>query len=554
MHEIFRRLNSNPGLFAKIIIASFFVNILALATPIYVIQVLQRYVAYGVSSTLITLVSGIVFVSIFEFFFRNIRHRMTREIESENTILADKVMKKIVSIKSNYYTIQKNFRSDVVTKHLHTVQNTLNATTTLILVDVPFITIFLTALFLIHYQLGIITSLFVFIPYLIMRYYRKSLSSLSQSSQNLSIGTARLHDNSISRFETVKYFNLIDAIKKAWETIVEKLITTKENLESQKSILTSFMAASTTFLTIIIIAWGAVLAVNGQISVGALIGANILASRALAPVIRLMQNIEPLNNSKNSISELNKFLNLPQDSAGGSELVDFKGFIKIKDLYFQYPDSKIPVFEGLNCEIKPGELVAIKGSNGSGKTTLIKSIVRLLDFNRGQIFYDNIEINQLSLEWLKKCLIYLPQEPKFIDGNLLDNLLGLSEIKKDKMNEIMISVNLSEFVNQHPDGIKMPIFNRGEDLPFGIRKRMALARALVINGQIAILDEPTESIDEKGRIAIYNLIKKLSSEKKTIIISTQDSEILDKAKFVIDLDFKPVPQIIKNKIKVRRNG
>ena len=242
MHEIFRRLNSNPGLFAKIIVASFFVNILALATPIYVIQVLQRYVAYGVSSTLITLVSGIVFVSIFEFFFRNIRHRMTREIESENTILADKVMKKIVSIKSHYYTIQKNFRSDVVTKHLHTVQNTLNATTTLILIDVPFITIFLVALFLIHYQLGIIASLFVFIPYLIMRYYRKSLSSLSQNSQNLSIGTARLHDNSISRFETVKYFNLLNAIKKAWETIVEKLITTKESLESQKSILTSFMS------------------------------------------------------------------------------------------------------------------------------------------------------------------------------------------------------------------------------------------------------------------------------------------------------------------------
>ena len=183
-----------------------------------------------------------------------------------------------------------------------------------------------------------------------------------------------------------------------------------------------------------------------------------------------MQNIEPLNNSKTAIFELNKFLNLPQDSADGTELKDFKGNISLKDLYFQYQDSRIPIFEGLTFEIEPGELVAIKGSNGSGKSTLIKSIIRLLDFNRGQIFYDSIEINQLSLNWLKKNLIYLPQEPSFIDGTLLDNLLGLSEIKKDKMNSIIKNVDLDEFVNQSPEGIKMPIYNRGIDLPFGIRK------------------------------------------------------------------------------------
>lgn len=544
MNEIFRRLNSNPSLFAKIIIASFFVNILALATPIYVIQVLQRYVAYGVNSTLITLVSGIIFVSVFEFFFRNIRHRMTRELESENTILADKIMKKLVSIKSHYLNIQKNFRSDLITKNMNIVQNTLNATTTLVLIDVPFVIIFLIALFLIHYQLGIIVSLFIFVPFMIMNYYRKRLSLLSQGSQNLSIGTSRLHDNTISRFETVKYFNLVDAIKRAWASIVEKNINTKENLEALKNIITSFMSASTTFLTIVIIAWGAVLAVDGQISVGALIGANILGSRAIAPVIKLMQNIEPLNNSKTAIFELNKFLNLPQDSADGTELKDFKGNISLKDLYFQYQDSRIPIFEGLTFEIEPGELVAIKGSNGSGKSTLIKSIIRLLDFNRGQIFYDSIEINQLSLNWLKKNLIYLPQEPSFIDGTLLDNLLGLSEIKKDKMNSIIKNVDLDEFVNQSPEGIKMPIYNRGIDLPFGIRKRIALARALVVDGQVVILDEPTESIDEKGRKSIYNLIKNFIKSKKTLIISTQDDEILSNASCIIDLDTKPIPKII----------
>ena len=360
MIEIFNRLKRNPNLFTKIIIASFFVNILALATPIYVIQVLQRYVAYGVNSTLVTLVVGILLVSLFEFFFRNIRHRMTREVEAENTLLADRVMKKLVSIKSSYYSIQKNFRPDIVTRNVNLVQNTFNASTTLILIDVPFVLIFLISLFLINYQLGLIATLFILVPFIILNFYRNSIDKLSNVSTQLNYGTARLHDSSSTRFETVKYFNLINAVKKAWGSIIERTINTKEDLEAQRNILSSFMASSTTLLTIIIIAWGAVLAVDGQISVGALIGANILGSRAIAPIIRLVQNIEPINKATVSLGELNQFLRIPQDSKDGSEIRDFKGSIDMKDIYFQYPNSKVPVFEGLNFAVKPSDKLPLK--------------------------------------------------------------------------------------------------------------------------------------------------------------------------------------------------
>ena len=548
MNEIIYRLKKNPSLLTKIIVASFFVNLLALATPIYVIQVLQRYVAYGVSSTLITLVVGITFVSVFEFFFRNIRHRMTRETEASNTLLADRVMKKIVSIKSNYYSIQTNFRPDIVTKNIHTIQSTLNASTTLVLVDVPFVAIFLMALFLIHYQLGIIASIFIFFPFIILNFYKNKISKLSKNNTQLSLGTARLHENSSSRFETIKYFKLINAVKKAWGNIVGSLINVKEDLEANKNVLSSFMSSITALLTIFIIAWGAVLAVDGQISVGALIGANILGSRALAPIIKFVQCIEPLNKSSDALREINQFLSLPQDPEGGTEIKEFSGKIKINDLYFQYPQSKVPVFEGLNCEVNPGELVVVTGSNGSGKSTLIKCIARLLEFNRGQIFLDSIEINQISIEWLRSNLTYLPQEPKFIDGTMLDNLLGLSEIKKDKMRDILQSVDLLDFVNTNPNGIKMILTNRGEDLPLGIRKRIALARSLVINGQIVLLDEPTETIDIRGIQAIHALISNMKKNNKTLIISSHDNDIIKKADKIINLDIKPTPQlIVKNK-------
>ena len=215
----------------------------------------------------------------------------------------------------------------------------------------------------------------------------------------------------------------------------------------------------------------------------------------------------------------------------------------MKDLHFQYPNTKVPVFEGLNCVVKPGDITAIKGSNGSGKSTLIKLIIRILEFNRGQIFYDSVELNQLSLDWLRSNLIYLPQETKIVDGTLLDNLLGLTEIKKDKMNEILKSVDLIDFVNSDPSGIQMQLPNRGENLPFGIRKRIALARAMIVSGQVVVFDEPSESLDERGRTSLYNLISKMAMENKTIIVATQDENIIKQANILLDLDKKPSPQV-----------
>lgn len=543
MYELFNRLKRNPNLFAKIIIASFFVNLLALATPIYVIQVLQRYVAYGVTSTLITLIVGIVFVSIFEFFFRNIRHRMAREIEPFNAIVSDSVLRKISSIKSSYFELNKNFRSDVISKHMQTIKSSLTGTTLLTLIDVPFVAIFLLALFLIHYQLGLIASLLIFLPFLILSLYRGKIGELSKKDLNASLSTSRLYETSSLRFATIRYFNLAGALQKAWNKIINSSVLEKDELEANKNTLTSFMSMSSTLMTIIIIGWGAVLAVNGEITVGALIGANILGSRAISPIIRFVQTLESLQKSTKASEELSKFLQLPEEKKNGTEIQNIKGNLSVNNLFFIYPSAKNSIFENLNFNLNPGEILAVTGSNGSGKSTLIKTIIGLLEFNRGQIFIDNIEISQLSPDWLRQNLIFMPQEPKFVDGTLLDNLIGLGEIKKEDMHEILKKVDLEDFVNSDPKGVNLIMSNRGEDLPFGIRKRIAFARSLNINGQIVVLDEPTESIDEKGRNSFYKIINEFLNNNKTIIVSTQDENIIKMADISINMDDKPTPEI-----------
>ena len=282
-------------------------------------------------------------------------------------------------------------------------------------------------------------------------------------------------------------------------------------------------------------------AVNGDISVGALIGANILASRAIAPIIKYVQSLEPLSKSDKSLQELNKLFTLPHELQSGTEIKNFEGRISLKSLQFRYPTNKNPIFEKLTISILPGQLTIIKGANGAGKSTLINVLTGITDYEKGQLFFDDIEISQLSLPWLRKTLTYLPQEPNFIDGTLLDNMIGSREINKNDFQQVIKSIGLEDMINSDPKGVSLLMSNKGENLPVGIRKRIALGRALFIGGKLVIMDEPTEGLDTAGRNSVYQIIDEMVKNKKTVIVATQDGEIMNNAKNIIDLDKKPIP-------------
>ena len=547
MFFIFKKIFESRTLFFKIIFASLLVNLLALATPIYVIQVLQRYIAYGVVSTLITLFFGIIFIVIFEFFFKNIRHRMTRQYELENVIYSNQILNKLVTIKTQIYEVSKNIKNNIINHHLVTIQNTYTASNILTIIDVPFTLIFLLALFLIHYQVGLITLFFMAVPFLINKVLSERVHKFSQQSTIESNNTFRLFDNVLNRNSTIKYFNILSYINKSWNFIANKIANNRENLESEKNLMTSLSSLTASLLTIFVIAWGAVLAVDGQISVGALIGANILASRALAPINRFVLLQDNLAKMNESYVELNKLNNFQSEKIEGREIKNLKGEIRLEDIAFKYPDQKNPVFESLNLEIKPGQIAAVTGNNGSGKTTLIKGLAGLLEFSRGRFFLDNIEVAQFYESWYRKNLIYSPQEPEFVDASLKDNLIGDNKVTQENLIQVLKEVKLIDFVNSDTQGINKILEARDTQLPLGIRKRIAMARALINDGALVFLDEPTEGLDSEGNEAVVELIKKFKKQKKSIVVATNNQKIIDLSEFLIDLNAKPKPIVVRSK-------
>ena len=543
MKTLLARVTSNRSLFTKLLIASFLVNILALATPIYVIQVLQRYVAYGVTSTLVTLVLGVTFIVIFEFFFRNIRHRMAREFELKNVEITNTVLTKLNHIKSHIYEVSFKLRNDLINKNLNIIQNTFSASTILIILDVPFTIIFLLALFLIHYQIGLICVLFLIVPFLIDKFYSTKINKLSKQSELIQSSIFRVFDNVITRNLSIKFFALTNPIARSWNFLANRIANNREEFEAEKNLVSSFSSSIGSLLTISVIGWGATLAVDGQISVGALIGANILAARALMPLIRYVANKNNLLSAENAMHEINEYLKIPSDNNEGASIQDFKGNIQVRDLFFQYPNTKNPIFESLNMNFGPGNIVSIIGSNGSGKSTLINIFSSVLEITRGSILIDGVELSQLSKAWYRDQIAFSPQEPKFIDGSLKDNLIGSNEVKESEFVRILNEVDLSNYINNRENGINTLLEDRGETLPVGIRKRMSLARAMVKQKQLFVLDEPTEGLDKTGRETVIKLIKNECLKNKSIIIATNDQEIVNMSDILIDMNSKPRPNL-----------
>ena len=284
--------------------------------------------------------------------------------------------------------------------------------------------------------------------------------------------------------------------------------------------------------------------VDGTLSIGALIGTSILASRAVAVVSRFVQVGEQFAGLKQSARETAAFLKLPLERETGTRLRTYSGKVELNDLGFAWPGQAAPLFETLNLTLSPGDLLAVVGYNGAGKTTLARMLVGLIRPNRGTVMVDGINLSQTAPDWWRSQVIYVPQEPKFLRTTILENItLARPDISQEDLNRVITATNLRPFLDESEQGLETLLSDSGAHLPLGIRRRLALARGLVTNGNLAILDEPTEGLDAAGCHALHTLLSGLTRAGKTIIVFTQDDKILRKARKVLDLSVKPVPQL-----------
>lgn len=554
MGELLARLKRRPGHSLLMVIASILANLMGLASSLYVIQVLNRYVSNGVDSTLATLTVGVFLAILFEFGFRWSRMRLAASVSGEpdyrTSVGAFGVL--TTAKLSALEKVPQGDRREALTG-LEQVESAYSAPNLTAMLDLPFALLYLGAIFLFSPPLALIVLIALCIVMVMGLVNQIALRPMTQRlTEHQSIGHG-LISTTASTAESVRAFGAGSRMISDWAENLSVVQTLRRKLARRQGGLQSLTQSTQGIMSAAVIGLGATLVVAGELDVGMMIGANLLAARAMQPVTRFAQLSEALVKSRQAMEKAKALVGLPVEPGEGSALRSYTGQLELRDLAYAPPGAPAPLFEGLTMTLEPGTVVALVGRNGAGKTSLARLIAGLAEPTRGQILADGVDLRQIVPGWWRQQLVYLPQEPTFLNATIRDNLKLLQpELSDEALEAILERSGAARFVHETEKGLDTMIVNNGLSLARGERRRLAVARALASGGRLVLFDEPTEGMDEEGVRQVHETLQQLERAGRTIVVSSHDPAVIKGAEYLIDLDAKPKPSI--KSLKQEANG
>jgi ATP-binding cassette subfamily C protein LapB len=492
-----------------------------------------------------TLVIGVMIAVALELSFRQIRNHLAKGISTEpDRQLAAAGFEVLATAKASSLDRLPPGQQREIISGIDNIRNAYSAANISNILDLPFALLFLGVLYLLTPQLGLVATLFSIVAFIVGLFLTSSIRSptnqLTETTRHANVITY----TAIQESDTLRAFNAASFLNKIWQIQFGFTKQLYQSIIARQGLLSSISQSIVASMSVCLMALGAILVVNGELDIGALIGANILAARAMQPISKFSQMGEIFLKARQSANLLNQFLQLPREPNTGSAKKVYTGSLELRDISFAYQNATGPLFESLSAKIPAGSICVINGSNGAGKTTLARLIISLIEPTRGQILADGIELRQVHPEWWRKQIIYMPQEPGFLNISIRENLtINAPETETVKLNQIIDASDLRKFLDETPNGFETQIMDNGRKLAVGIRRRLALARALASGGKLVVLDEPTEGMDKGGSTVVSNVLSSLHSQGHTVIVTSHDPNIINKADIFIDLDTKPVPTI-----------
>ncbi|MBF0422148.1 MAG: ATP-binding cassette domain-containing protein [Magnetococcales bacterium] len=545
MKELFRFLASRPLLLVELLLASLLINLLGLASSLYIMQVLSRYVSSGVDATLVTLTAGVVVAVVAEWLLRQLRrhlaggviHRPMGRLSAGffNSLLGVRLL--------DLLRLSGGERRELI-NHLATAQKTYTPAAVVTVLDLPFAFLFVGALFLINHLVAVIAAVFLLIVFLITLVHQRRLALPTQQVAQQAARHGSLTASVMTTAESVRVFRGAELMRRRWWEHQVALHRDQVGLTDRQDNVQTLTQGIGTLMGVAVIAAGAKLANMGLMDTSLLVGSNIIASRAMSPVLRFAQIVPQLAKARQGLETLVRFGRLSMEKTEGVVLREFTGRIELQSVGFSWPGAKGSLFESLTVVAESGQLLAVIGSNGTGKTTLLRLLAGVLEPQRGRILVDGYSQEQLDPDWWRQQLLYIPQEPLFMEASLRDNLLTMRpDMDDEELNALVDRTGLRRFVNENTQGLDLVLAEGGHYLSPGIRRRIALARALAADGQLVLMDEPLEGVDAEGRQMFLELMRDLIAAGRTVVAASHDAGMAKVAHQVIDLDSKPVPMV-----------
>lgn len=540
-------IRQNGWIFANAVLATVVVNVLALVGSLFTLAVYDRVVPNAAMDTLWVLATGVVIVAGFDFVLRTLRGYMIDAAGKRlDMVLGNRMFEQVLSIKGEARPRSSGSLA-VTMKDFDAVREFLGSATIAVFGDMPFILLFVFALYLIGGPtVALMAALAVPLTLIVGLMIHFPLRAATRRATLESTQKNALLFEVLNGIETIKAVRGEAWAKRHWEHYVALSAVSGMRIKVLTMLATNFTMTTSLLLTVAIIVAGVYEIVDGRMTSGALIASMMLGSRIMGPLGQLASLLVRVDQMRIAFDSLNKLMALPVEQSADDQPVhvpQLKGSVELKEVSFRYPGEEMPVLDGVTFAVRPGERVAILGRVGSGKSTIFRLIQRLYAPTSGFIRIDDLDLRQVDLADLRRQIGYVPQETVLFYGTVRDNLTqGMPHATDEQVMRAVEMSGLIESVKQWPRGLGQQVGERGFNLSGGQRQLIALARALIADPPILLLDEPTSNLDNAAERRFLDSMRTWLKGRTLLLVTHRASllalvdrvVLIDKGKVVAD--------------------
>ncbi|MFL6661984.1 MAG: type I secretion system permease/ATPase [Rhizobacter sp.] len=538
-HWFWSAILTQRFVYRDVLWAALLINLFALAFPLFSMNVYDRVVPNNAVETLWALAVGVALVLGADLFMRLLRSHFVDEASARIDVqISSTLMERVLGMRLEHRPESVgSFASNL--RGFEQVRDFIASSTVTALIDLPFALLFVVVTAWISPWLAVPVVLAFAIILVVGYVLQHRLHELSETTYKAGALRNATLVESLTAIETIKSQGAESVVQAKWERANAFLAKTNVKMRALSSSAMYSTNTLTQAVSVAMILVGVYLIGQKELTMGALIASTMLAGRALAPAGQIVGLLMQYQGARTALDSLNRIMDKPVERPPGETFIQrpqLRGDIEFRNVRFSYPNRQDSALDGLSFKITAGERVALIGRVGSGKSTIQRLMMGLYQPTDGAVLLDGIDLRQLDPADVRRNCGHVSQDVTLFYGTLRDNIaFGMPYADDSAIVAAAEVAGMTEFVNRHPRGFDMTVGERGESLSGGQRQGVGIARAVLHNAPILLLDEPTSAMDFSTEAQITQRMGSFV-HNKTVVLVTHRTSMLAMVTRVIVID------------------
>ncbi len=506
---------------------SFFINIIMLVPPIYMLQVYDRVITSRSESTLVLLTLIVILLLMTMGLLEWVRSQILVRSGAKLDVLL------------NERLFNATFKNSIISGGAQSSAQPLSDLTSLrqfltgngmfAFFDAPWLPIYIAVMFLFHPYFGWTAVGASMVLIILAVINEKTSSGLLEEANKTAIASTNYLNKNLRNTEVIESMGMLDNIRARWQEMNDNTIILQADASKKAGLISSISKSFRMIIQSMVLGLGAYLAIQQEITPGLMIAGSILLGRALAPIDLMIGSWKGFVSARGAYARLNEMLTIIPKDQETMPLPAPRGHVSVENIIVAPPGAKKHIIKGMSFNIKAGESVVVLGPSAAGKSTLARALLGIWPALSGKVRLDSADIYAWDRIELGKSIGYLPQDIEMFDGTISENIARFGEINPDTVIAASKAAGVHEMILRLPDGYDTVIGGYGGILSGGQRQRIGLARAMYGNPAFIVLDEPNSNLDERGEKALSIAMKNLKAAGCTVVVISHKVNVISQA-------------------------